>query len=673
MAVGFDRLSSVRALQLSDGDKKRAVLWLLNRDGADDSAAAASVAASTSDVAEEDAESTAVELVASGASSAILFTRCCACYLPRSMLVSMSNDCSHRTCIMCLRSRVRSCIDDGLPFACPNATCNAAFDGSSVLPQLDTLLAAAYNDELTQRFLNAADNMIECPYDACSSRMSIDVRSVASIQMPIEIVERDSSGALLSRDAYVHFSRFRHRCPQCKLDFCHACLATPYHKGHTCASFKENASARHCRFCDDQLTAANSAVRPEAPTLVDVCRSDECSQRADASCTARLSCGHACGGVNDERVHLPCLDEKCVEAAKSDGGGVVMQVDDVNDDDDGFYATMPPFMTKINESIEPAAGKTIVADDYCTICYTEAIKSAPAVRLRCGDTFHRHCLETRITTGSAGMRLSFAHLNCAQCNQMASDPALATVLQNPIKLLREIETASLARLKLEKMEDDPRLTTVGDHYYKKPLEYAMKVFAFYNCFKCKRPYFGGRRACDAVADEKDPKEFVCMDCSDFDFNAAGCSNVAHREYHTFKCRFCCNVAVWFCFGTTHFCDACHKRPVQVQRRIRSKTQQCKGDASCMVKRPHGPNGPEVECEFNMGCSMCAATVDSGIGGAIGAAPASTMFNASAAASAAAKKAPRACAAPKKKPAAKRKAPAKAPARRRAPAKKKKKK
>jgi hypothetical protein len=45
---------------------------------------------------------------------------------------------------------------------------------------------------------------------------------------------------------------------------------------------------------------------------------------------------------------------------------------------------------------------------------------------------------------------------------------------------------------------------------------------------------------------------------------AGCSGVgqaacaAHgTDTVDFKRRFCCSVALWFCFGTTHFCDPCH--------------------------------------------------------------------------------------------------------------------
>jgi hypothetical protein len=29
------------------------------------------------------------------------------------------------------------------------------------------------------------------------------------------------------------------------------------------------------------------------------------------------------------------------------------------------------------------------------------------------------------------------------------------------------------------------------------------------------------------------------------------------DYLEYKCRYCCSVAVFFCFGTTHFCNACH--------------------------------------------------------------------------------------------------------------------
>ncbi|KAJ8378388.1 hypothetical protein AAFF_G00242760 [Aldrovandia affinis] len=29
------------------------------------------------------------------------------------------------------------------------------------------------------------------------------------------------------------------------------------------------------------------------------------------------------------------------------------------------------------------------------------------------------------------------------------------------------------------------------------------------------------------------------------------------DFLEYKCRYCCSVAVFFCFGMTHFCNACH--------------------------------------------------------------------------------------------------------------------
>ena len=47
---------------------------------------------------------------------------------------------------------------------------------------------------------------------------------------------------------------------------------------------------------------------------------------------------------------------------------------------------------------------------------------------------------------------------------------------------------------------------------------------------------------------------VCGACS------GGGAEVCPRhgiEFLDYKCRYCCSVAVWFCFGTTHFCNKCH--------------------------------------------------------------------------------------------------------------------
>lgn len=45
------------------------------------------------------------------------------------------------------------------------------------------------------------------------------------------------------------------------------------------------------------------------------------------------------------------------------------------------------------------------------------------------------------------------------------------------------------------MQKDPKLTDPKSLFYQKPTDYAMTIYAYFQCFKCKKPYFGGRKSC----------------------------------------------------------------------------------------------------------------------------------------------------------------------------------
>jgi hypothetical protein len=64
-----------------------------------------------------------------------------------------------------------------------------------------------------------------------------------------------------------------------------------------------------------------------------------------------------------------------------------------------------------------------------------------------------------------------------------------------------------------------------------------------------------------------------------------------RDYIEYKCRFCCSVATWYCWGNTHFCDGCHAEASTVQPK------------PCTCGKPHPTNGKE----HALGCSLCHAT------------------------------------------------------------------
>lgn len=75
------------------------------------------------------------------------------------------------------------------------------------------------------------------------------------------------------------------------------------------------------------------------------------------------------------------------------------------------------------------------------------------------------------------------------------------------------------RLTVEGMDKDKELTDPNSRYFGKAIEYAMDKLAYYPCFKCKQPYFGGRGRCEAgqaganaanPANNAEAKEDVCF-------------------------------------------------------------------------------------------------------------------------------------------------------------------
>jgi hypothetical protein len=63
---------------------------------------------------------------------------------------------------------------------------------------------------------------------------------------------------------------------------------------------------------------------------------------------------------------------------------------------------------------------------------------------------------------------------------------------------------------------------------------------------------------DASSEKYDPKELVCPSCCP---EQIGDCKKHGKEYVSYKCKFCCGIAQWFCWGNTHFCDNCHKRQI----------------------------------------------------------------------------------------------------------------
>ena len=106
-----------------------------------------------------------------------------------------------------------------------------------------------------------------------------------------------------------------------------------------------------------------------------------------------------------------------------------------------------------------------------------------------------------------------------------------------------------------------------------------------------------------VEDEKrkfDPSELICPACCPLSFEKE--CKLHKAEFIEYKCKYCCSVALWFCWGNTHFCEPCHQKAWELKKLSEKDLKQCKSPEDCPLKLKHPPNGNEMA----LGCSLCRA-------------------------------------------------------------------
>ena len=286
---------------------------------------------------------------------------------------------------------------------------------------------------------------------------------------------------------------------------------------------------------------------------------------------------------------------------------------------------------------------------YCAICMCESLEEQSVLRLwGCGHGVHHTCLLGYLDSGftwlTKGGRLHFKFLECPSCGggieYGGGAKEVVELLVKGQAWKHTITEAALERLKKEGLADsEPKLKDESSPFYGKPKVFAMRTYAFYICFKCKKPYFGGKRDCRAAAADEDAgadeaalrKKFesqICISCSGV--TSESCNNDAHRDDNAwvFKCRFCCRPATWFCWGKCHFCNDCHAKWNKGKLSFRTpkhELPQCSQNAAAIVRLcgpvagkkkwapcplgiKHGINGTE-KGEKMLKCGACASEED----------------------------------------------------------------
>lgn len=456
--------------------------------------------------------------------------------------------CTHMFCKKCLHSTAMTKVNSKQcsRIQCLNQDCNTPFSQRDLKELLSESELEQYTKYSMDELVDNDDSFVRCPNTECGNVMERLVNAAEKITK-----ETGPDGKALSKEAIEHRNQYRLRCRECSTEFCSHCSGTPYHLGFTCEQFTKYSKAQHCRFCNEELKEVSVGG---SKALSKVCNSKECKEKKALSCTKMLPCDHCCIGIKGETKCIPCLDETCNK-------------------DDGSQKL----------------------DDYCNICWVDDLKSAPCILLDCGHVFHFECVKSKIASGWSGYRISFGFLDCALCKQQMSHVALKDVLKPWLDLLQQVKEKAVARFHVLKLEDTPEVKDRKSPFFKSPEKYSMYRFSYFKCFKCKKPYYGGERACEANQRENfDPKELVCGGCSD-PTGKATCETHGN-EYIEYKCKFCCNVAIWFCWGNTHFCEECHKKASTIAQVAKDKLPKC----TCTIKHP--PNGEE----FSLGCGLCTS-------------------------------------------------------------------
>ena len=453
--------------------------------------------------------------------------------------------------------------------------------------------------------IETKSHYIKCP--KCSMAMEIlspskkisveEATALKKLRHPI-------TGQTLESDKQQHYRQYRIKCrnPACGIDFCRHCWETPYHIGDTCESLKSSKSAAKCRFCKVVLSEANRVQNPVSKALANVCTKKECFEKMKVSSDKILPCGHLCLGVRNEPTDCPCL-----------------------------YPDCPSRSGQVNA----------VATDLCDICKAETLESGPCVVMPCNHVFHYQCVRKKVEIGWPKAYISFEFSYCPTCRMPMEHPKLADCI-DPLRSLEMIlKEKALKRLKYEGRDKDEKVVKQDGQFHNDLVNYAMHIYAYFMCHECKQPYFGGAKECgDDSQDEVNKEDLICGKCQKIE-SIDECKEHG-EEYLAYKCRYCCTMSVFHCWGKVHFCRNCHQPGVWDKlstystgknKKALEDYPQCDGirkQINALMKNPlwhkwsrdqkdaeiyklravpelcplatkHPPNG----FEFGLGCTLCA--------------------------------------------------------------------
>ena len=178
-----------------------------------------------------------------------------------------------------------------------------------------------------------------------------------------------------------------------------------------------------------------------------------------------------------------------------------------------------------NELIKRINGEIIYFEDICYICYNPISQSTPIELECCGLKMHYKCLKDYIESvvNNKGGRITLNQLSCLLCKNPMKHKSANNLLIETNNLYENLKEISLEQLRKDEKLHDPAVLDKDGEFYNNPSEYAMKIYAFYLCYDCNKPYYFGTNQCadDQKEEENDDKHRelrVCSKCDTKRFN-----------------------------------------------------------------------------------------------------------------------------------------------------------
>ncbi|ETO35939.1 hypothetical protein RFI_01125, partial [Reticulomyxa filosa] len=287
--------------------------------------------------------------------------------------------------------------------------------------------------------------------------------------------------------------------------------------------------------------------------------------------------------------------------------------------------------------------KTVI-DEPCAICLAGALGQAPTIMLSCKHAFHFECVQKKLDMSWQTPFISFEYATCPLCKEPINHESLSEKCDEVRLLENTVRQMALQRLRYEERQSDNDVVDPKGKFYNDEIGYADHIYAFFQCFQCKKPYFGGAKECKAQDEEEnnqvEKKDLICNKCQKIE-SVDECKEHG-ADYLAYKCRYCCTMSVFHCWGKVHFCRECHEPGVWDKlctystgknKQALIEYKQCPGlkkalvdlmkDPSwnnltleeqekkayetradpdlCSLRVRHPPNG----FEFGLGCTLCA--------------------------------------------------------------------